>query len=107
MDWAATILAAAGAAPDPAYPLDGEDLLAVLAGAAPERERTLFWRHGRTGAARSGRWKYLRLDEKTERLYDLSADEREQADFSGSHKEVFEGLRARFRAWDAQMLKKP
>ena len=106
MDWTATVLAAARATPDPAYPLDGEDLLPVVRGASPPRERTLFWRHGAMGAARSGRWKYLKLDEKTERLYDLSTDEREQAEFSAAQKETFESLRAKYRQWDSQMLKR-
>jgi hypothetical protein len=45
-DWTATLLAAAGVSPDPAYPLDGIDLLPLLAGAerAEPRPRQLFWR---------------------------------------------------------------
>jgi arylsulfatase A-like enzyme len=107
MDWTATILAAAGAEADPAYPLDGLDLLAVLGGSRRPFARTLFWRHASQAAARSGDWKYLKLDEKTERLYDLAADEREQADFRAARPEVFERLRAEHARWEAQMLKRP
>ena len=40
MDWTATILAATGTTPDPAYPLDGEDLMPVCTGArAPSTAR--------------------------------------------------------------------
>ena len=107
MDWTATILAAAGAAADPAYPLDGLDLLPVLGGARPPLARTLFWRHARQAAARSGDWKYLKLDEKTERLYDLSSDEREQADFRDARPQIFDRLRAEHARWEAQMLPLP
>lgn len=107
MDWTATILAAAGAAADPAYPLDGQDLLPVLAGARRPFERALFWRHAGNAAARSGGWKYLRLGEKSEFLYDLSADEREQADLREARPEVFERLRAEYAGWEAQMLPRP
>ena len=37
-----TLLAAVGTAPDPAYPLDGIDLLPVLTGTAPVRQQSLF-----------------------------------------------------------------
>ena len=107
MDWTATILSAAGAKPHPDYPLDGVDLLPLARGARTPFERTLFWRLSSQGAARSGSWKYLKLDEKDERLFDLASDEREQADFRSSRPEVFERLRAEYQKWDAQMLKRP
>ena len=104
MDWTATILAAAGAKSDSAYPLDGENLLPVISGARAPYERTLFWRHAAQAAARRGKWKYLKADEKTERLFDLSIDEREQADFRASHATEFESLREEYRKWEAQVL---
>jgi arylsulfatase A-like enzyme len=108
MDWTATILAAAGAPPNPAYPLDGEDLTAVMRGARAPYERAFFWRIGpKQGAAREGRWKYLKLDEQTEMLFDLSTDERERADFRAARPRVFEGLRGKYQQWESQMLKRP
>ena len=47
-DWLPTLLAAAGGAPDPAFPSDGQNLLPVLTGAAP---RVLA--HACTGATRA------------------------------------------------------
>src|SRR5215510_7127039 len=44
MDWMPTLLAAAGGSADPAYPLDGVNLLPVLSGTAPVQPRTLYWR---------------------------------------------------------------
>ncbi len=107
MDWTATILAVAGARPHPDYPLDGQDLLHVLRGRRPVFERTLFWRNSVQGAARSGRWKYLKADEKTEHLFDLLTDEREQADSRAAQPQFFERLRADYLRWESQMLKRP
>jgi arylsulfatase A-like enzyme len=105
MDWTATILAAANARPHTDYPLDGVDLLPVLRGTREPFERTLYWRNDVQGAARSGRWKYLKDGEKGERLFDLQTDEREQADSRSSHAEIFERLKAEYQKWEAQMLK--
>jgi hypothetical protein len=44
MDWSATMLAAAGVAAHPGYPLDGVSLLPVLRDAAHQFERPLHWR---------------------------------------------------------------
>lgn len=103
MDWTATIIAAAGARADANYPLDGVDLLPVLRGSRTSFERTLFWRHGAQSAVRSGRWKYLH-DGTNEHLFDLAADEREQADFRRSHAADFERLKSAHAAWDKGVL---
>jgi arylsulfatase A-like enzyme len=105
MDWTATFLAAAGARAHTDYPLDGQNLLPVISGARAPFERTLFWRNDVQGAVRSGRWKYLKADAKTERLFDLQSDEREQADSRQANGEVFERLKAEYQKWEAQMLK--
>jgi arylsulfatase A-like enzyme len=107
MDWTATILAAAGARSHPDYPFDGEDLLPFMRGEREAFERSLFWRNGVQAAARRGRWKYLKVDDKTERLFDLLTDEREQADSRAARPEIFERLRAEYSKWDAQVLKRP
>ena len=73
MDWTATILAATGTAPDPSYPLDGENLMPVCTGERGLYDRSLFWRIATHAAARVGQWKYLQ-DEEGEYLFDLSTD---------------------------------
>jgi arylsulfatase A-like enzyme len=105
MDWTATILAAAGAHGHADYPLDGTDLLPVMRGERAAFERTLFWRNDVQAAAREGRWKYLKVDDKTERLFDLLTDEREQADYSAAQPILFERLKSEYQKWEAQMLK--
>jgi arylsulfatase A-like enzyme len=103
MDWSATILAAAGTQPANGYPLDGIDLMPVVARAAPVRERTFFWRIGQQDAVREGKWKYFR-DGERRRLFDLSVDEHEQADFSATNDDVLKHLSTEFAKWDGQML---
>jgi arylsulfatase A-like enzyme len=103
MDWTATILAAANTQAANGYPLDGIDLLPILTGASPIRERTLFWRIGTQDAVRQGKWKYFR-DGAERKLFDLSVDQHEQADFSLTHHDVMVELSAAFVKWDQQML---
>jgi arylsulfatase A-like enzyme len=106
MDWTATMIAAAGGAPDPKYPLDGEDQRSTLAGKPPVGDRTFFWRIRAQGGMRSGKWKYVRTG-TTELLFDLSADEHEQADFSRTEPKKLADLRDQYKAWEAQMLAYP
>jgi arylsulfatase A-like enzyme len=103
MDWTATILAAAGVAPDTSYPLDGESLLRTLSGERDAPDRALFWRIRRQGAARMGRWKYLR-EAQVEHLFDLGVDDGEKADLVAKHPDVLADLRRRYDAWAAEML---
>jgi len=101
MDWVATLLEAAGAAPHPDYPLDGASLLKVLADPAATFERELFWRmHFRDQRAmRAGRWKYLSTEDG-EFLYDLGADARERANRAKREPERLAALRERYAEWE-------
>jgi arylsulfatase A-like enzyme len=106
MDWTATILEVTGTKADPAYPLDGEGLIRVCTGERPVYDRTLFWRTRERDAARIGQWKYLKQNGQ-EFLFDLSVDPGEKADMRTRKSGVFQDLRNRFQAWDAQMLPRP
>lgn len=107
-DWLPTLLAAAGASPDPAFPSDGENLLPVLTGAAPSHPRTLFWRYQANGqeAVRDGKWKYLKLGGR-EHLFDLEADERERAELHELHPGEFQRLKQIYADWNGTMLPYP
>jgi len=105
MDWTATILAATGTTSDPAYWLDGEDLLSVCTGIRPVYDRALFWRVAEFDAARVGRWKYLK-ESGREHLFDLSIDPGEKVDLRATQVEAFERVRQRYIAWNTQMLPK-
>jgi arylsulfatase A-like enzyme len=106
MDWTATILAATGTTPAAGHPLDGIDLLPVMKGQRPPQERTFFWRIYDQDAVRQGKWKYLRNGEKRY-LFDLTADEREQANFGTKQPDVLKRLAAEFDKWNQQMLPRP
>jgi arylsulfatase A-like enzyme len=106
MDWTTTILATTQTKADPNYPLDGDDLLPILTGTRPVYDRLVFWRTRKQGAARGGKWKYLR-EEKEEYLFNLSVDEREQADFKGENPDKLQWLRAEFQKWQSQVLPYP
>ena len=103
MDWTATILAAAEATVADSSPLDGISLLPVMKGANPVHDRTFFWRIADQDAVRKGNWKYFR-DGTERRLFDLTFDQHEQADFSSRNPEMFKQLEAEFEQWDRQML---
>ena len=99
MDWTATILAATGTAPNPAYSLDGEDLLPVCSGKRAVYDRAFFWRVAEFDAARLGRWKYLK-ESGREHLFDLSIDPGEKVDLRAAQAETFERVRQRYLAWN-------
>jgi arylsulfatase A-like enzyme len=101
MDWAATILAAAGA-PLNAAPLDGESLLPVLNGERGAYDRTLFWRTRNQAAARIGRWKYVQTTD-AEYLYDLGVDPGEKTDLKAREPAAFADAKSRCSAWAAGM----
>jgi arylsulfatase A-like enzyme len=103
MDWTATILAATATMPDPAHPLDGDDVMPVCRGTRPPYDRTLFWRTQKHAAARAGNWKYLDESGK-EHLFDLSRDPGEKNDLRASRADVFERIRAQYTEWNARML---
>jgi arylsulfatase A-like enzyme len=106
MDWTATILAAAGAQPEPARPLDGESLLPVLTREREAYDRELFWRTRTQAAARIGRWKYLQ-DGNEEHLYDLGVDLGEKTDLKARESAAFAEAKRRYSAWAAGMLPRP
>ncbi|MER6673467.1 sulfatase-like hydrolase/transferase [Streptomyces sp. NPDC000983] len=96
-DWTATLLEFGGARPDPAYPLDGTSLAGYLLRGRELPERDLFWRVRSQRALRRGDWKYHRDASGADHLYDLGADQREQADRAGDEAELLGELR---RAWE-------
>jgi arylsulfatase A-like enzyme len=64
---APTLLAAAGAKPDPAYPSDGMSLLPALTQNAAPVSRKLYWRYNEKSqrALRDGDLKFLKIRENT------------------------------------------
>jgi arylsulfatase A-like enzyme len=102
----ATLLSAVGVALPSRVGVDGEDLLPVLAGKKPVRERTFFWRLQRPGetfgqkAVRRGRWKFVK-DRGVELLFDLEKDIGERRTLAYGHPETVRELRQALAGWEA------
>jgi arylsulfatase A-like enzyme len=104
MDWSATMLHAAGVAPDPSYPLDGVSLLPVLHDASHTFARPMAWRMNHRGqrALRDGHWKYLRVDGH-DYLFDIEADARERANRGPWEGDRLSRMREAWEAWNETM----
>ena len=105
MDWVPTFLAAAGASPDTAFPLDGMNLLPQLTKNAAPVSRRLYWRYhfNSQRAMRQGDMKYLRLD-GNEFLFNVVDDPLERANLKERQPDVFKKLVAAYEEWNATML---
>jgi arylsulfatase A-like enzyme len=105
MDWFPTLLAAAGTAPDPAFPSDGIGLLPWLTQETAPMPRKLFWRYKYNDqqAARDGDWKYLKILDNTF-LFDVVQDPMERANLKERHPDVYERIVAEWNDWNASML---
>jgi len=105
MDWMPTLLAAAGAVPDPAYPLDGMNLLPMLTQNAAPVSRKLFWRYKANAqrAARDGDYKFLKILDNTF-LFNVVEDPLERANLKERQKDVYQRLAREWFEWNSSML---
>jgi arylsulfatase A-like enzyme len=105
MDWLPTLLGAAGATADAAYPPDGENLLPIILAQSTPVKRALFWRYKANlqRAVRSGDWKYLKIG-NNEFLFNLAEDQRERANLSKKYPDVFNQLKQQWIQWNSTML---
>jgi len=105
MDWMPTLLALAGAQPDPSYPPDGMSLaLAITQRAAPV-PRKLFWRYKNKAqrALRDGDMKWLKINDNTF-LFNVAADPLERANLKDRQPDVYRRLVNDYETWNATML---
>jgi arylsulfatase A len=104
-DLTASILTAAQVPLPTEPPLDGEDVLPILAGKQSERARTFFWRLPRPDAkfgqkaVRRGTWKYV-FDREGELLFDLKNDIGERTNLAYRHPQVVAELRQALAQWE-------
>ena len=105
MDWVPTLLAAAGTAPDPAYPSDGVNLLSVLTRHAPPIPRKLYWRYKGNAqrAMRDGDLKFLKIRDNTF-LFDVVADPLERANLKHRRQDDYQRLEREWLDWNTTML---
>jgi arylsulfatase A len=91
-------------------PLDGADLLPLLAANTP-RERTFYWRIDRSNrkqrAIRQGNWKYLNDGNTMDLLFDLSTDLGERTNLGYRHPEILSRLKQSLKTWEAEMDASP
>lgn len=104
-----TLLAAAGGAPDPAWKVDGLNLLEVWRGKASLPERTLFWEWKAEGydmrAAMRGDFKLLDIS-GARFLYNVREDPGERRTLAAEYPDLFQRLRKELEAWLATALRR-
>jgi arylsulfatase A-like enzyme len=107
LDILPTALTAAGATIDPAWKLDGVDLMPFITGKNNVRpHEMLYWRFGEQWAIRKGDWKLVasRIDKNVPRLIDLAADIGEANDLSVKEPEKLAELTKAWKAWNAEQV---
>jgi arylsulfatase A-like enzyme len=105
LDVLPTALAAAGAPVDPAWQLDGVNLLPLLEGRAGQlAPRALYFRFGVQYAVRQGDWKLVKASkEMSPMLVNLAADRGETTDLSAREPAKVRELQALYDQWNAGM----
>ncbi len=105
LDIQPTCLAAAGARVDPAWKLDGVNLLPYLTGEKTgDPHETLYWRFGEQWAIRHGDWKLVvATGGGTEpELYHLAADIGESKNLAAEQPQRVKFLKDRWDKWNAE-----
>jgi arylsulfatase A-like enzyme len=105
MDILPTAIAAAGAEIDPAWKLDGVNLLPYVTGENKGRpHQTLYWRFGKQWAVRDGDWKLVGGNggDLNGELYNLADDISESKNLASENPEKFKELKELYTAWDAE-----
>ncbi len=101
-----TILAAAGGTPESLrFPLDGVDLLPILADEEKNlsAHEMLCWRRGAEWAVRLGDWKLVHPEEQRAMLFDLGEDPGEQRDIAAAHPDRVGELSRAWSEWGSEM----
>jgi arylsulfatase A-like enzyme len=104
LDLLPTMLAAAGAEVDPAWKLDGVNLLPFLTGENAARpHETLYWRFGNQWAIRHGDWKLVvAAMQKVPGLFNLADDSGESKNLAVENPEKMRELQKLWDKWNAE-----
>jgi len=105
LDVMPTCVVAAGGKVNPAWALDGVDLMPFLTGAAQGRpHQTFYWRIDGMWAARDGDWKLVhgRAGSELPELFNLANDASEKNNLAFAQPEKVKQLKALWDAWNAQ-----
>jgi arylsulfatase A-like enzyme len=105
LDILPTALAAAGVEADPAWKLDGVNLLPYLKGEKTERpHESLYWRFGDQWAIRHGDRKLVggRGGDLKGELFDLASDKEEKSNLAATEPEKVRELKSLWDKWNAE-----
>jgi arylsulfatase A-like enzyme len=105
LDVLPTAVAAAGGKVDPAWKLDGVDLLPYVTGANKARpHETMYWRYGPQWAVRHGDYKLVVSNGGSGKpeLYNLASDVSESNDLAASQPEKASQLQALYATWSKE-----
>jgi arylsulfatase A len=98
-----TLLAAAGSTPDPAWKVDGLNVLPAWLGRGHVPGRTLFWEWRNEGsnqlAAMRGNKKLVIVNNGPAELFDVEADPAERRNIIAGNPELATRLRSELKAW--------
>ncbi|MEZ0388098.1 MAG: sulfatase [Verrucomicrobium sp.] len=105
LDVLPTCIAAAGGKVDPAWQLDGVDLLPFLTGGNTVRpHETLYWRIDGMWAVRHGDLKLVSAEKgRTAELFNLAADTGEKQDLASAQPDKVAELRRLWDEWNASL----
>jgi arylsulfatase A-like enzyme len=98
-----TLLAAAGGSPEPAWKVDGQNLLPVWTGRTPAQERTVFWEWRSEGynqlAAMRGDFKLVSTGNNRPELFNVEADPAERRPINAEQPMLAQQLERELKAW--------
>ena len=105
LDILPTAIAAAGGTVDPAWKLDGVNLLPYLTGEKTDRpHEALYWRFGDQWAIRDGDWKLVvgNFGSRSGELYNLVEDKSESHNLASKMPDKAHELKAKWDVWNAE-----
>ncbi len=105
LDVLPTLVTAAGGTVNPAWKLDGVDLMPHLTGANTSRpHERLYWRFGEQWAVRQGDYKLVvsKGGSGKPELYNLAADQSESKDLASAEPDKTKELQALWDTWSAE-----
>jgi arylsulfatase A len=105
MDLYTTFAHLAGADVPQDRPIDGKDILGMLAAEAgtPHENKPLFWAFGKQDAVRVNDWKLVREDGKPVGLYDIRDDQSEKKDRSAEKRDKVAAMSKLLEEWRGKM----
>jgi arylsulfatase A-like enzyme len=103
LDILATCLSAAHGEVPSNRMIDSADLLPYIRGKTGSPHKALFWKFHQNAAIRQGKWKLIKNDDGTTRLYNLSKDIAEEHDLAPENPKRVNEMSDLLRKWEAEL----